>query len=362
MSHQMRTPLTGIIGTTELLKNTNLSLKQKDFVNTIRISGENLKETLNELLDYSKIEAGMVKLKPVVIKTSQLFDHAQKHFRSICHKKIEWITLIDESLPPYLKVDFHLINQIFNNLIYNAVKFTHKGKITLIAQKDSNPPQGGLMVKVKVIDTGIGIKPEMQKDIFKPIAQGDLMEAEDTQDFESMGLGLPICKELASQLQGEIGLESEPGKGSTFWFTFLATTATKAEYPEEKLPDEDRNAGKKLNILLVEDKIVNQKVIKLILSSMGHTVSIANHGEEALQQVKPGKFDLILMDIKMPVMDGITATQKLKEKYKNLPPIVGLSANAFEGDRERYMALGMDEYLTKPVSSKDFYRLTNLLF
>jgi PAS domain S-box-containing protein len=357
MSHEMRTPLTGIIGTTELLLNTRLDVQQKDFVNTIRISGENLRETINEILDYSKIEAGMARINPVVFASNTLFNHASKLFASVCQKNIELQTWIDEQLPPYVSADLNRINQILTNLVFNAVKFTPKGKIMLSAQIDKFLEGKQILIKIKVTDTGIGIRPEAQKVIFEPFYQERFMDASDTQQFEGTGLGLPICRELSELLQGEIGVISEPGHGSTFWFTFIAHKSEKPIEDEQLINVIPELIPEKLNILLVEDKAVNQKVIKLLLGSLGHTVTLATHGQEAINIYEPERYDLILMDIKMPVMDGITATQKLKEKYQTLPPIVGLSANAFEGDREKYMALGMDEYLTKPFKTNDFVEM-----
>ena len=358
MSHEIRTPLTGIMGMSEFLSNTKLDNTQQDYINTIKHSTENLREIIDLILDYSKIEAGEVQIKRSVFPVSTLIENAENLFKSICKKDIALETSVSPLIPEYINSDQHRINQIVSNLVSNAVKYTKKGKITIKASLvklpevlDAKPRSDSITIKVEVTDTGVGINPVLQKHLFKPFTQ---IEKEDTRNYEGTGLGLSICKELAGLLGGEIGVHSTPGKGSTFWFTFKAKIAKKdGKDNSDKKENKDKHI-KPLNILLAEDKKVTQKVVSLMLEFQGHKVTIAENGLEALEKYKTDKFDLVLMDIQMPVMDGITATKKLKEKYKKSPPILGLSANAFEGDREKYMKQGMDEYLTKPVKIEDF--------
>ena len=361
MSHEIRTPLTGVMGMIEILSKTSLDVNQQDYLNTLRYSAGNLREIINQILDYSKIEAGQVQLKPKAFKSSAIFDNARKLYSSICTKEIILETRIDPSLPEYMRTDQNRLTQIINNLVSNAVKFTLKGKITLEATLEKRVGEKEFEVKVIVTDTGVGISPESMKKLFQPFEQ---IEMEDTRHFDGTGLGLSISKELSRLMGGDIWVSSTPGKGSTFWFTFVAEdTCSKAAMKESdkgKLVASSKNLS--LKILFAEDKIVNQKVITLMLREMGHHVSIVQNGKEAVDAFLPGYYDLILMDIQMPEMDGITATRNLKEKFTNLPPVVGLSANAFEGDREKYMKLGMDEYLTKPVSYEDFENIINKLF
>ncbi|MFN2396085.1 MAG: two-component regulator propeller domain-containing protein [Bacteroidales bacterium] len=356
MSHEIRTPLTGILGMAELLGKTKLSDEQKDFLDTLSHSGENLRETINLVLDYSKIEAGKVKLKDECFELSGILNDAEKLFLSIASKKgIEFFAVKDPELPEFVKTDKQRVLQILNNLVSNAVKFTTRGSVGVkisSMDKSSDISHGdSVMIKVEVSDTGKGISEIEQEQLFKPFYQ---TEQDYNRAFEGTGLGLSISKELSVMLGGDIGLESEPGRGSTFWFTFKAHIA---DHADTKAVDQDRKTPSEhpeMNILLVEDKEVNQKVVKLMLKGMGHSVTVFDNGKQAVDNYVPGKYDLVLMDIQMPVMDGITATNVLRTKHENLPPIIGLSANAFEGDREKYMNMGMDEYLTKPVKATDF--------
>ncbi len=362
MSHEIRTPLTGMMGLADILANTSLDEKQKLYVEHLRQSGENLRHIINLILDYSKIESGQVNIKPVAFASETLFDTAINLFSSICQKTIQLQKHISPHIPPFIITDQNRLNQILNNLLSNAVKFTQQGSISMkarVANPSKEPNDSGLTILVEINDSGIGIDPEMQKHLFKPFSQ---IETNEIRNMEGTGLGLSICRELTELLGGEIGMESTPGKGSRFWFTFKATVADAAQVTQ-KVDQKDRTANRKdkLNILLVEDKKINQMVISLILKNLGHTVRTANNGQEAISHFKPCDFDLILMDIQMPVMDGITATKALKKKYKLLPPIVGLSANAFEGDSQKYIAMGMDDYLTKPVKGEDFMELIERL-
>ena len=362
VSHEMRTPLTGIMGMINILEHTELTPTQKDYFNTLKHSSENLREIINQVLDYSKIEAGKVKLKPTLFSLKELLAETRILYKGVVHPKVHFSIKSDPKIPDLIYADESRIKQIVNNLVSNALKFTHEGSVALSSQLLSpNPASKQVMIKIAVTDTGIGIPDDKRDKLFVPFSQ---IDNKDTRKYEGTGLGLSICKELVTLLGGKIGVITEYHKGSSFWFVFPAllteTTTSKVkpeDQPEESLSNNRIKQKQNLNILFAEDKAVNQKVISLILTSMGHKITIASNGEQALSLYKPNKFDLILMDIQMPVMDGITATRKLKENYKVLPPIIGLSANAFEGDREKYMVLGMDEYLTKPFKTEEFVEL-----
>ncbi len=355
MSHEIRTPLTGLMGMIELLRKTTLNEEQKDYLNTISQSTDNLHEIINQLLDYSKIETGNVKLNRRVTKFRNLFDNAKKLFESISDKNVELEINVDDSIPEYIVADKSRLKQVINNLILNSVKYTSKGKVSLkanLVKVDNTSSE--LFIRVEVSDTGLGIKKDKFDQIFTPFGQ---IDESDTRSFDGTGLGLAICKELVKLHGGEMGFESEYKVGSTFWFTFMAKNVSKDKTDENSNYNEELLGNKKLNILFVEDKVATQKVVSLQLTSFGHSVTIADNGEHAIELYKPGLFDLILMDIQMPVMDGVAATKKLKEEYTDLPPIVGLSANAFEGAREKYMSLGMDEFLTKPLINEQFFEV-----
>ncbi len=358
MSHEIRTPLTGIIGLIEIIEKTSLNSQLQEYIKILKTSSENLNEIIDQVLDFSKIEAGKVKLKLKPFQLDSLLENAKVLFNTLCDKKdIEFHTIRDKNLPEFIKADDKRITQIINNLVSNAIKFTNKGKIVLKVELDSYLKEtDSLVIKVILSDTGIGIPADKHKNLFAPFSQ---IDKHDTRLYEGTGLGLSICKELAELHGGKINMKSKPNKGSSFWFTFIAQKATSITETKEYKKESSRRGN--LNILFAEDKLTNQKVVQLMLNSMGHQVTIAKNGQQAIDLYKPGVFDIILMDIQMPLMDGITATGKLKKKYKDLPPIVGLSANAFEGDREKYMAKGLDEYLTKPVKEEDFIKLLKKL-
>lgn len=352
MSHEMRTPLTGIIGMTEILAQTKLNLQQQEYLSLLRHSGENLMELINQVLDFSHIEKGALKLKYRKMDLHRLFKRAEKYFEVIGRPDIGFESKIDEALPRYIKADRVRLEQILHNLISNAVKFTLKGHVRMVAELVKLYPPGELLIKVSVYDTGIGIPENRQKEIFEPFMQVDSL---DTREYEGTGLGLSICKNLVMLHGGKIGFESTEGQGSCFWFTFKAYQTKENNNTKEE--NEEEGKIKPLRILFAEDKKINQKVISLILKSMGHTVTIAENGKEAVEIFKQGDFDLIFMDIQMPEMDGVTAVKELKATYAKLPPIIGLSANAFEGDKEKYMDMGMDGYLTKPVKKNELEEL-----
>ncbi len=317
MSHEIRTPLTGVLGMIEIMEHTSLNHDQRDYLNTIKVSGENLREIINQVLDYSKIEAGKVSIQPRVFEFKTIPLSAESLFKNNVSTGVKLQNTIDPKIPTWIEADNARLSQVLNNLVSNAVKFTSQGTITIQSSLIfSDTENGEVVIKMEVRDTGKGIPDDMQTKLFVPFSQ---VEAIDTRNFEGTGLGLSISRQLVTMMDGEIGVTSKEGMGSTFWFTFPAKTAHKPQLP---VPDNAAPAAtKKLRILLAEDKVINQKVMRIMLSSMGHEVHIVRNGLEAINLFQPGRFDLIFMDIQMPEMDGVTATQKLKEKHKDLPPL-----------------------------------------
>ena len=355
MSHEIRTPLTSIMGMVSLLNKTPLNEDQKQYLKNLRISSDNLLNIINDILDLSKIEAGKMELKSTPVDLDKFASEFRELFAMvISQKELDFQIEFDPSLPRRILVDGLRLRQIVNNLLSNAFKFTHEGfvklKFMLEKQVKSN-----LLVRVEVHDSGIGIDQVNQKKIFEKFTQ---LDTSNIRPFEGSGLGLAICRELVHLMGGEIGVESHLGKGSTFYFTFTADADPSEKTGVSEKPENYfQQIG--LNVLLVDDKRLNQKVIRLMLENAGCKVVCANNGLEAVNAYQPGKFDLIIMDIQMPVMDGIEATKELRKRHKDLPPVIGLSANVLKGDEGFYLKEGLDDYIPKPFSSEKLIRIIN---
>ncbi len=345
MSHEIRTPMNGILGMLSLIQeDDSLSPSQKDYINTIQESSLGLMNILNDVLDLSKLEVGMMELKPSVVNIHEVIQQVGKIFRAIAKQKGIVIHYnINPAIPVWLKVDKNRLSQVISNLIGNAIKFTEEGSITIALEHLGEPEKKEQhLFKISVTDTGIGLSEKDQSLIFREFLQLEYHASKGT------GLGLAICEQLVSLMGGKIGVNSKEGEGATFWFTFEAALGTANEREIER-PAAKNRPKFNLNILLVEDNKVNQKVANLMLEKMGCRVVIAENGLEALEAYLPDTFDLILMDVQMPKMDGVTATKALKKQHQNLPPIIGLSANAMQGDAQKYIEQGMDDYIAKPI-------------
>lgn len=350
MSHEIRTPMVGVVGMIDLLlKNTTLNDLQNEYVNTIHQSSLNLLEILNQILDLSKIEAGKFDLTPTHIDLKKIIHQNMDLFLATAKaKEIDMSLDYSEELPTSILVDGNRLTQIISNLIGNAIKFTEVGdihiKASLALQKNDN-----LMVKIEVIDSGIGINKKNQETLFTRFSQ---FNETSIMAGEGSGLGLTICKKLVNLMQGELGVKSELGKGSNFWFTFKTTssksTVTKENTPSLKTQDIKYN----LHVLLVEDSDINILVSEQILKYLGCTSDIAKDGKQALKIFKEDTYDLILMDINLPELDGVQTCNLIREKYTKIPPIIALTSNALPGDAERYIAKGLDDYITKPFTTE----------
>jgi len=351
MSHEIRTPMNAIMGMLDLIKKTNLNEMQVDYIKTIQDASDNLLSIINDILDLSKIEAGKMELKINTFNIIETAKKIQKLFQENAKtKNIDFSINFTIDIPKYIKADENRIVQIVSNLVSNAFKFTKKGSVT-VNFSITNRVEDKLQFLVEVIDTGIGISDNDQLRLFTKFNQ---LDNSLTRSQEGTGLGLAISKELSELMGGEIGVESEYGKGSSFWFSFNAIASEEKDCVSVK-----SNYGSfkdvRFNhfVLLVEDKFVNQKVATLMLESAGCSVVVANNGRESVDLICAGnKYDIIFMDIQMPIMDGVEAVGILRKKYKNLPPIIGLSANAMEGDAEKYIKLGMNDYLSKPFTTE----------
>ncbi|MHC9543581.1 MAG: PAS domain S-box protein [Vulcanimicrobiota bacterium] len=349
MSHEIRTPMNGIIGLTELLLNSPLSEAQQEYMKMIRISARNLLAIINDILDLAKIEANRMGLINNIFDLRKLLVNMLKTQASSASQKGLILTYtISPEVPELLCGDHGRLLQIIINLIDNAIKFTAKGHMELLVDLRAQDDRE-ITLHFSVSDTGCGIAEYMKEKIFEPFSR---VENTYTKQYDGTGLGLTICRELTEMLGGTIWVESEYGKGSTFHFTarFEIPEQTDAAPQEEPTPFIKDSSS--LRILVAEDEVINRRVIVDYLSKRGHSVIAAGNGENALKAIEGEHFDLILMDIRMPVMNGMDAIKAIREKEQksNLHIyIIALTAYAMKDDIERFILAGADDCLTKPV-------------
>ena len=357
MSHEIRTPMNGVLGMAELLLDTPLSERQRRYLETLYRSGENLLDIINDVLDFSKIEAGRLELAPVDFPLRAALREVIESFSERASRKgLSLECSVGEDIPDPLHGDAVRLRQVLNNLIGNAIKFTEAGRISVAVERAQ-----GDALRFSVSDTGIGIDAEDRALIFDAFAQADVSHS---RRYGGTGLGLSISRQLIELMGGRLGLESAPGQGSTFWFEVPFAPATRAIV--ESAPTATARALPRLHghVLLAEDNAVNEVVAGAMLESFGLRVSVAQNGRQALEAVAAQAFDVVLMDCQMPEMDGFEAARRIRrrEAEKGVPAaarqtIVAVTANAIEGDRERCLAAGMDDYLSKPFSKADLHAL-----
>jgi CheY-like chemotaxis protein len=375
MSHEIRTPMNSIIGITSLLLDMPLSEKQKTYFEIIQRSAESLTVIINDILDISKIEAGHLSMENLEFKLEEVFLNVTNTFRQAAGtKNLSLEVNIAADTPAYVLGDSGRLQQVLINLVGNAIKFTPAGSVVLSVsikqQSDANT-----MLLFEVTDTGIGIAKHAQKRVFQEFTQAD---ESTTRRFGGTGLGLSFSKHIVERMQGQIGIESIEGKGSRFWFTLplnqsfqnpekstdtLTTPQATAKNENKVLSLSAATAGSRLQydakILIVDDSKPNRFILTETIKKLGLDVVAADCGKKALELVRRHQFDLVIMDVQMPVMGGLEATQKIRksERENNMEehlPIIAFSANAMEGDRERFMQAGMDDYLSKPIQMEAF--------
>lgn len=359
-SHELRTPLNGVLGMLDLLANAQLDADQQPLVETAAESARSLLAILDDLLDLSKLDADRLELNPVAFDPVRHVQSVVDLFApSAAKRNVDLFFDAADNLPETLVADQARLRQVLTNLVGNAVKFTSAGSIRVSAEvieAEGIAAPSKPRLRYCIADTGIGIAPEMQQKLFQPYAQGSNRTAE---TYGGTGLGLAICKQLVERMGGTIGVESAPGQGSRFWFTLDAVSPdaiTDADEMPTKTADSIcEETNRSLHVLIAEDNAVNQRVITAMVSRLGCTFEVVTDGIEAVEAVRRGNFDAVLMDIQMPRMDGVMATRLIREEEQGSGrtlPIIAITAHAMRGTRDDYLKAGMTDFVPKPIEVK----------
>jgi CheY-like chemotaxis protein len=375
--------MNGVIGMTELLLNTQLTAEQRDFVETIHLSGENLLTIINDILDFSKIDSGKIELElsPFNIRIAAE-DVLKLLTTKAVEKGLELVYRVESKVPAYIEGDETRFKQVLINLVGNAIKFTHRGQVTVHVVTRNMTPDRNFELVCEVRDTGIGIPADKLDRLFKAFSQVD---SSTNRRFGGSGLGLAISYGLVELMGGRIDVQSIPGQGSTFRFSIKAREAVpleapaalaaaadgrtetpgkttvvvddKKRKPEISVPKLDAGLSERLplRILVAEDNPVNQKLVQLVLARMGYKADLVENGLKAVLAVELSRYDILFMDLHMPEMDGIQATARIRRTIHpdRQPRIIAMTADALVGDREKCINAGMDDYVGKPIRSEE---------